>query len=107
MGTNYNFRVRHNLAFVITLMRKEITAKTVLQVMKEVFLNFSDRIRLNTFDQNRLFAGLGYQFTDHLNAELGYMNITNRNRRETVTFQHTQSYCFYFIPLTLDLAVNS
>jgi hypothetical protein len=75
-GHNYNFRVRYNMSFFIPLKGKEIVAKTPFAaVMNEVFLNFGDRIVYNTFDQNRFFAGFGYQFTSHLNAQLGYMNV--------------------------------
>jgi hypothetical protein len=75
-GYNYNFRVRYNFSFFIPLKGKEMTAKTPFAaIINEVFLNFGDRIVYNTFDQNRFFAGFGYQFTSHVNAQLGYMNI--------------------------------
>lgn len=75
-GYNYNFRVRYNMSFFIPLKGKEMAAKTPFAaVMNELFLNFGDRIVYNTFDQNRFFAGFGYQFTSHLNAQLGYMNV--------------------------------
>jgi hypothetical protein len=75
-GYNYNFRVRYNYSFFIPLKGKEMAPKTpFLAIIDEVFLNFGDRITYNTFDQNRFFAGLGYQFTAHLNAQFGYMNI--------------------------------
>jgi hypothetical protein len=75
-GYNYTFRVRYNFSFFIPLKGKEIVAKTPFAaVMNEVFLNFGDKVVYNTFDQNRLFAGFGYQFTPHLNAQLGYMNV--------------------------------
>lgn len=75
-GYNYNFRLRYNFSFFIPLKGKEMAARTpFLAITDEVFLNFGDRITYNTFDQNRLFAGLGYQFTSHLNAQLGYMNV--------------------------------
>ena len=75
-GYNYNFRVRYNFSFFIPLKGKEIVAHTPFAaIIDEVFLNFGDRIVYNTFDQNRFFAGFGYQFTSHLNAQLGYMNV--------------------------------
>ena len=59
-----------------TISEKEIAPKTVFAALtNEVFLNFGDKIVYNTFDQNRIFAGFGYQFTSHLNAQLGYMNV--------------------------------
>lgn len=75
-GYNYTFRVRYNFSFFIPLKGKEIVAKTPFAaIMNEVFLNFGDKVVYNTFDQNRLFVGFGYQFSSHLNAQLGYMNV--------------------------------
>jgi hypothetical protein len=75
-GYNYTFRVRYNFSFFIPLKGKEIVPKTPFAaITNEVFLNFGDKVVYNTFDQNRLFAGIGYQFSSHLNAQLGYMNI--------------------------------
>ena len=75
-GYNFNYRLRYNMAFFIPLKGKELVTKTpFIAVMNEVFLNFGGKIVYNTFDQNRFFAGIGYQFTPHLNAQLGYMNV--------------------------------
>jgi hypothetical protein len=75
-GYNYVFRVRYNFSFFIPLKGKELSPKTpFLAFANEVFLNFGDNVVYNTFDQNRLFGGVGYQFTSHLNAQLGYMNV--------------------------------
>jgi hypothetical protein len=72
----YTFRARYNFAFFIPLKGKELAPKTpFVALMNEVFLNFGKNVTYNTFDQNRLFVGLGYQFTSHLNAQLGYMNV--------------------------------
>ncbi len=75
-GYNSNFRLRYNLSFFIPLNGKEIVAKTpFIAIADEVFVNFGKKIVYNTFDQNRFFVGFGYQFTSHLNAQLGYMNV--------------------------------
>lgn len=75
-GYNYNFRARYSFAFLIPLKGKEITPRIPFAVIiNEVFVNLGGRIVYNTFDQNRLFAGLGYPFTTHLNVHLGYMNV--------------------------------
>lgn len=75
-GYNYNFRVRYNLAFLIPLKGKEMAAGVPFAaVMNELFVNLGNSIVYNTFDQNRFFAGVGYNFTSHLNAQLGYMNV--------------------------------
>jgi hypothetical protein len=75
-GYNYNFRIRYNFSFFIPLKGKEIVAKTPFAAIgNELFLNLGDRIVYNTFDQNRFFAGFGYQFTSHLNLQVGYLNV--------------------------------
>lgn len=75
-GYNFNFRLRYNFSFFVPLKGKELVAKTpFVALIDEVFLNFGHRIVYNTFDQNRFFLGVGYQFTSHLNAQFGYMNI--------------------------------
>jgi hypothetical protein len=73
---NFNYRLRYNMSFFIPLKGKEITPRSpFVAVMNEVFINFGGKIVYNTFDQNRFFAGVGYQFTSHLNGQLGYMNV--------------------------------
>ncbi|HEX6890699.1 MAG TPA: DUF2490 domain-containing protein [Chryseolinea sp.] len=75
-GYNFNYRLRYNISFFIPLKGKELAAKVpFVAIIDELFLNFGERIVYNTFDQNRFFAGLGYMFTSHLNAQLGYMHV--------------------------------
>lgn len=101
-GYNYNFRVRYNFSFFIPLTGKEIKARTPFAaLMNEVFLNFGERIVYNTFDQNRFFAGVGYQITSHLNAQLGYMNVYQQEASGANYFStHTVRF---FVFHTLDL----
>lgn len=73
---NFNYRLRYNMSFFIPLTEKEIKPHSLyLAVTNEVFVNFGRQIVYNTFDQNRFFLGAGYQFTSHLTAQLGYMNV--------------------------------
>jgi hypothetical protein len=74
--TFLSHRVRYNMSFTIPLTRKEVAPKTpFLFANNEVFINLGENIVYNYFDQNRFFVGFGYQFTSHLNAHLGYMNV--------------------------------
>lgn len=73
---NFNYRIRYNMAFTIPLKGKQVVAKTpFIFANNEVMINFGKEIVYNHFDQNRAFVGLGYQFTSHLNAHLGYMYV--------------------------------
>jgi hypothetical protein len=75
-GYNYNFRARYSFSISIPLKGKDIVAKTpFVNITDEVMLNFGSKIVYNTFDQNRISAALGYQITEQLNVQLGYMNI--------------------------------
>jgi hypothetical protein len=101
-GYNYNFRVRYNFSFFIPLKGKEIVPKTTFAALiNEIFLNFGERIVYNTFDQNRLFLGLGYQVNTHANVQLGYMNIYQQEASGTSYFSTHAIRLFYFH--TIDL----
>jgi hypothetical protein len=73
---NFNWRLRYNFALTFPLKGKQVAAKTpFLFFNNEIHVNAGKSIVNNYFDQNRLFFGLGYQFTSHINAHLGYMNV--------------------------------
>lgn len=73
---NFNWRLRYNIAFTVPLKGKQVAPKTPFFFFNnEVHLNAGKEIVNNYFDQNRLFVGFGYQFTSHLNAHFGYMNV--------------------------------
>jgi long-subunit fatty acid transport protein len=72
----FNWRFRYNIALTFPLKGKVIQAKTPFFFFNdELHINAGKNIIYNYFDQNRLFVGLGYQFTSHLNAQLGYMYV--------------------------------
>lgn len=105
-GYNHNFRVRYNFSFFIPLKGKELAPKTpFVALINEVFLNFGDKVVYNTFDQNRLFGGIGYQFTSHLNAQLGYMNVYQQEGSGSNYFSTHAIRLFVFH--TLDLRNES
>ena len=71
-----NPRARYNISVTIPITRKEVLPHTpFLFFSNELFINFGKHVVYNYFDQNRFFAGVGYQFTSHLNAHVGYMNV--------------------------------
>ncbi len=72
----FNWRFRYNFAITIPLKGNQVVAKTpFLFLNDELHINAGKRIVNNYFDQNRLFIGVGYQFTSHLNAQIGYLNV--------------------------------
>lgn len=72
----FNFRARYMIALMVPLTADAIAPGVPFVVLNdEVHLNFGKEIIYNYFDQNRLFAGIGYQFSKSLNAQLGYMQV--------------------------------
>jgi hypothetical protein len=73
---NFNYRVRYAMAFTIPLKGKTVTPGTpFVFVNNEVMVSFGSEVVNNYFDQNRFFVGVGYQFTQQLNAQIGYLNV--------------------------------
>jgi len=105
-GSNFNFRVRYNIWYDVPLSKKGIVPKTVSFVVNdELHINFGKQIVNNYFDQNRLFAGLKYQVSEHSNVQVGYMNLFQQlaagNKYRSI---HTMRL-FYF--QNFDLRTNS
>ena len=101
-GYNYTFRVRYNFSFFVPLKGKEMAPRTPFAaIINEIFLNFGDKVVYNTFDQNRFFAGFGYQFTSHLNAQLGYMNVYQQEASGNSYFSTHAIRLFVFHSLDL------
>ena len=76
-GTHpYRNRIRYRLNMFVPLNNRTITDNTV-------FLSLYDEIFLNpigpTFERNRFYAGMGYQFTSQWILQLGVVNQTNYN----------------------------
>ena len=73
---NFNWRFRYNVALTIPLTQRLLQPSTLFLLMSnEVMVNAGKRIVYNYFDQNRSFAGLGYQFNRKTGAHLGYLFI--------------------------------
>jgi hypothetical protein len=67
-------RIRYRLNTFVPLNHRTITDKTVfLSAYDEVFLNPVGP----TFERNRLYAGIGYQLSQQLIFQIGWVNQTN------------------------------
>ncbi|MEJ0029124.1 MAG: DUF2490 domain-containing protein [Bacteroidota bacterium] len=79
-GYTFTWRTRYNMSFFIPLKGKEMGPKTpYVMLQNELFLSFGKNVVYNTFDQNRFFIGVGYQFSSRFNANVGYLNIFQQN----------------------------
>jgi hypothetical protein len=69
----YRDRIRYLIRMNIPLNKKIIEGNTLfLSFYDELFINITS----NPFDRNRLYGALGFQFTNGLNLQLGYMAQT-------------------------------
>lgn len=72
-GTTFFLRFRYRLQGEYTFWKKENQyLKAILY--DEIMINAGSKIVSNTFDQNRIYAGLQYGISSAVAVELGYMN---------------------------------
>lgn len=73
---SFNWRLRYGVTFTVPFTGTEVVAGTPFLLFNdEIHINAGKQVVHNYFDQNRLFAGLGYQFTSKMNAHLGYLFV--------------------------------
>jgi Protein of unknown function (DUF2490) len=75
-GFDFNYRTRYNAALFLPLTKRGFEpGGWQFLLNNEVMMNFGKEIRLNYFDQNRLFAGLVYPLNKHAQLHAGYMHL--------------------------------
>ena len=73
----YQNRVRLNMKVSVPFRGKTIEDKSFYATANdEVFVSFGKHVGYNTFDQNRLFVGIGYKIPKIGKIEVGYMEQT-------------------------------
>ena len=86
--TTYKNRARYMLSVKLPISKNE-ESPLFISLYDEIFLNISD----NPFDQNRLFAALGYQVNKQMNIQLGYLRhrygSIDLNRLQLALFLNT------------------
>lgn len=74
-GYNFNFRFRYQLQLAYPIINKTRPAgRLTAKLADEIMFNFGHQIVYNAFDQNRIYAGLNYGLSPHIQLELGYLN---------------------------------
>ncbi|MBO0931517.1 DUF2490 domain-containing protein [Fibrella aquatilis] len=83
----YQNRVRYQLQATVPLQgRTRDNREWYAFFYDEIFIGFGENVGNNVFNQNRISGGLGYQFSDAIRLELGYLNqITQHADNDTVT----------------------
>ncbi|MCA8829790.1 DUF2490 domain-containing protein [Hymenobacter sp. BT728] len=94
---DFNYRTRYNAALFLPLTKRGFEpGGWQFLLNNEVMMNFGKEIRLNYFDQNRLFAGVVYPFSKNAQLQAGYMHLFQQlPAGSTYRNQHTIRV-FYF-----------
>lgn len=72
-GENFQFRFRYRFNATYPLGAESIMPKKFfLTAYDELFISRGEKVIVSYPDQNRLFAGAGYQFTKGISANAGY-----------------------------------
>lgn len=75
-GFYFQGRIRYKLGITKTIKISDKGNWTpFLSVWNEILLNFGPRIRVNLFDENRFFAGLGIKYKKDYSFYFGYLNL--------------------------------
>jgi hypothetical protein len=80
-GQDFRTRLRYNVFLNIPLTEPDLKKNSVyLAFYNEIFINgqhdIGDGRRVELFDRNRLYSGVGYALTDKLRMQLGYLEQT-------------------------------
>ncbi|RSK51296.1 DUF2490 domain-containing protein [Hymenobacter rigui] len=71
----YLNRLRYQLRLTIPLLGRELTSGVPFAVVAdEIFLGFGHQSNGRLFQQNRAYAGVGYQISKASSLEIGYLN---------------------------------
>ncbi|HYG51101.1 MAG TPA: DUF2490 domain-containing protein [Flavobacteriales bacterium] len=71
----YLNRIRYRVMITYSIRKYEGSGNELLfMISDEAFINFGKNVARNIFDQNRVYAGLGFAFSEKYTASLGYLN---------------------------------
>ncbi|MGV3557066.1 DUF2490 domain-containing protein [Larkinella arboricola] len=86
-GWSYENRVRYQITVNYPLKGATIdNGEFYLTFFDELFISFGKNAGANIYNQNRILGGLGYQFRDNFQLELGFLNqITQHAETDPTT----------------------
>ncbi|MCU0357759.1 MAG: DUF2490 domain-containing protein [Cyclobacteriaceae bacterium] len=68
-------RIRYRLLMYVPLNHQELKTNTLfISAYDELFAQFGPNFKWNYLDQNRMYAGVGYQYSAHGNVQVGYLD---------------------------------
>jgi hypothetical protein len=95
--TKFSNRVRYLLSFTIPVSENASVPSLVLS--DEILVQFGSDVVLNTFDQNRFFAGIKKSLSPRWSYDLGYMMVYQQKASGyQYDLNHTLRWFFYFTP---------
>lgn len=71
---NFRFRYRIGVEVPLFTSKDKKVEYLSLRVNDEIHINAGEQVVMNTFDQNRIYAGFSTQITPNITFEAGYMN---------------------------------
>jgi hypothetical protein len=88
--TDFSWRYQNRFRYMIRFVAPLKTTDWSLAFSNELFLNYAPRHGARTFDQNRLYAGIGRRIARDTRLEAGYMlqTLLQRNAR-VLELNHT------------------
>lgn len=93
---NFNYRLRYRFLLSLPLDRDKFGEKRFsLNVGDEIFINFGREIIYNTFDSNRIIAGLNYQLNKSCSIALTYVNQFSQSKARN-NFEESNILWFSF-----------
>lgn len=87
-------RLRHRIGTMWSIVETD----SYLTASNEIFFNLNDQGKgpVLGFEEDRLFAGVGYHFGKHLRAEIGYMWRSLRRRSAPTESDHIVAVNLFF-----------
>lgn len=82
------FRFRYRIRYVINTNDFYENNTLYAAVSNEIGLNIGKNVTYNTFNQNRLYVGLGYRFLDAARIELRYVDRFRTRGSTGIEFDH-------------------
>ena len=95
----YSTRLRYFARAIIPFKKQQpFTEGAFAALQEEIFFNLTNQNNVNGkwFDQNRLYAAIGYRFSKKFDAEFGYMNqYVDRSATQQNQVNHIIQLAFY------------
>lgn len=98
--TAFAQRARYFIRGIIPLDRPlngQFSQGIFMALQNELFFNIQNKDALNgkLFDQNRIYASMGYRFSSRYDIEVGYMNQFLLRSTQSNAFTHIAQLAFY------------